>query len=104
MASMHRARNLRECRARVFASGEAMLIKSRTLAVAAAASAALLALALPVASQATPIAFSAVLSGLNESPPNASPATGLAHVTIDRDAHTMAIDLVFDDLLGPNIA
>src|ERR1041384_5669916 len=81
-----------------------MLIKSRTLAVAAAASAALLALALPVASQATPIAFSAVLSGLNESPPNASPATGLAHVTIDRDTHTMAIDLVFDDLLGPNIA
>lgn len=49
---------------------------------------------------AAPITFSAILTGLNEEPPNASPGTGLAVVTIDDVAHTMRVDVEFEDLMG----
>lgn len=49
-------------------------------------------LAAPIAS-AVPMSFSAVLSGLNENPANASPATGFALVSIDPVAHTLTIDV-----------
>jgi hypothetical protein len=53
---------------------------------------------------AAPIVFTANLDGPSEVPPNASPATGLAFVTIDEAAHTMRVDVVFDGLLAPNAA
>jgi hypothetical protein len=59
-----------------------------------------LAVALTSAVQAGPVVFVAHLDGPSESPPNASPGTGTALVTIDRDAHTMAIDVEFEDLIG----
>jgi len=46
------------------------------------------------------IAYSASLSGLNESPVNASPATGLAMVTIDDVLNTMHVQVTFSGLLG----
>ena len=63
----------------------------------------LLALLLSVfagSANASPIQFTAVLSGPNEAPPTASPGTGLALVTIDPVAHTMFIDASFQSLLG----
>jgi len=53
---------------------------------------------------AVPISFFAILSGAAEAPPNASPGTGTALVTMDPDAHTMQVDAVFAGLLGPNTA
>jgi hypothetical protein len=55
--------------------------------------------ALPL--QAAPIVFNAVLTGPNEEPPNASPGTGSALVTIDDVAHTMQVQVTFADLLAP---
>lgn len=49
---------------------------------------------------AAPISYFALLSGPNEAPPNASPGIGWALVTIDTDAHTMAIEAAFSDLMG----
>ncbi len=53
---------------------------------------------------AAPIAFSAFLNGPSESPPNASPATGLALVVIDPVAHTLFVDVDFTGLVAPNTA
>ena len=53
---------------------------------------------------ATTYHFATSLSGLNESPPNASPATGLANVYFDDVANTMFVDVTYAGLLGPNIA
>jgi hypothetical protein len=53
---------------------------------------------------ATIIQYSASLSGLNESPANASTGTGLALVTIDDALHTMAIDTQFSGLTGTTTA
>lgn len=55
-------------------------------------------------SQAALYGFEAILSGLNESPANASPATGYGFITFDDVAKTMQVDVTFDGLLGPNIA
>jgi hypothetical protein len=60
----------------------------------------LLALAIPGQALAAPIVFRANLSGPAEEPPNASPGTGTAIVTIDDAAHTMSVDVQFEDLLG----
>jgi hypothetical protein len=49
---------------------------------------------------AAPITFSAILTGPNEEPANASPGTGFALVTIDDVAHTLRVDVDFQDLLG----
>src|SRR5262249_2380903 len=46
------------------------------------------------------IQYAAVLSGLNESPPNASPGTGTALVTFDLDLFTMRVETEFTGLLG----
>ena len=44
------------------------------------------------------------LDGASESPPNASPGTGTATVTIDTDAHTMQVMATFSGLLGTTTA
>ena len=44
---------------------------------------------------AAPIVFFANLAGLNEEPPNASPGTGTALVTVDAAAHTLGVDASF---------
>jgi hypothetical protein len=53
---------------------------------------------------AAPITFQAVLTGPNEAPPNASPGTGTALVTIDDAAHTLEIFIEFEDLVGSTTA
>lgn len=58
-------------------------------------------LAFAANAQATSFRYQAVLSGLNESPPNASPGTGLALVTFDDVADTLSIDAIFSGLLAP---
>ena len=50
--------------------------------------------------QASPITYTAILSGAAEAPPNASPGLGLAFVTLDLEAHTMRVGVTFADLLG----
>lgn len=59
---------------------------------------------LPSVSLAAPITFNFVLSGANESPVNASPATGSASVLFDIVAHTMQVDIAFAGLVEPNTA
>lgn len=54
--------------------------------------------------QATPITFTADLSGPAESPANASPGTGEATVIYDAIAHTLSVDVTFQDLLGTTTA
>ena len=53
---------------------------------------------------AGPISYSAILNGLNESPPNASPGTGFALVTIDTAAHSLIVSVNFAGLLGTTTA
>lgn len=50
--------------------------------------------------QAAVMVFTTTLSGPNESPPNASPGTGTAILTIDDIAHTMRLQTTFSGLLG----
>jgi hypothetical protein len=71
----------------------------RTHAAAKLFCAALLALS-GAAANATVIVYGAQLSGANESPPNASPGTGFANVTIDDVLNTMRVQVVFADLLA----
>ena len=54
--------------------------------------------------EAAPIVFTTALSGPNEEPANASPGTGFAIVTIDPVAHTLGVDVTFQDLTTPNTA
>ncbi|MCB2019266.1 MAG: CHRD domain-containing protein [Burkholderiaceae bacterium] len=60
------------------------------------------AVALPVA--AAESVYYADLSGANESPPNASPGTGWARVTIDFGSTTMRVEASFSGLLGTSTA
>lgn len=53
---------------------------------------------------AAPIVFAGNLSGPAEEPPNASPGTGTAAVTIDPEAHTMRVEAAFADLLAVTTA
>ena len=48
---------------------------------------------------ASPIFFTAALSGPNESPPNSSPGTGTALVTLDPIARTMEVQVTWSGLL-----
>jgi hypothetical protein len=48
--------------------------------------------------------YEAVLSGPNESPPNASPGTGLAFVNYDNVAHTLQVEVTFSGLTGTTTA
>ena len=72
----------------------------RSLAVVVVA---LAALAAPAA-RAEPVTFTATLTGAAEAPPNLSPATGFATVVFDLAAHTMAVDVSFEDLQGTTTA
>jgi hypothetical protein len=56
------------------------------------------------AAQAAITIYTATLSGPNESPPNASPGTGSATVTIDTVANTMQVSVTFSGLLGGTTA
>jgi hypothetical protein len=53
---------------------------------------------------AAPIFFTTNLSGPNEAPPNASPGTGTAFVTIDPVAHTLQVDVTFSGLVATTTA
>ncbi len=75
-------------------------MKARTLLSALSV---VLFLSVPAA-YAVPITFVGSLSGANEAPPNASPGTGSAIVTIDPDAHTLQVDVTFSGLLADNTA
>lgn len=48
--------------------------------------------------------YEGLLSGLNESPPNASPGTGFTRVTVDVDLFTMRVEATFSGLLGVTTA
>jgi CHRD domain/PEP-CTERM motif len=54
--------------------------------------------------EAIPITYTAFLSGPGEDPPNASPGTGFALVTIDTAAHTLEVSATFADLLSTSTA
>jgi hypothetical protein len=56
------------------------------------------------AAHATVVSFTAPLSGPAESPPNASPGTGLSQVDFDTVAHTMHVHTSFSGLLGNTTA
>jgi hypothetical protein len=59
----------------------------------------------PAASaNATIIIFNADLSGLQENPPNASPGSGFAIVTVDDSLLTMRVEATFEDLIGTTAA
>src|SRR5262245_5620328 len=61
-----------------------------------------LALAMPAAAALVPL--HANLDGLQETPPNASPATGTATMTLDTTANTITMTLNFSGLLAPQTA
>jgi hypothetical protein len=56
------------------------------------------------AAHATTIQYATTLSGANENPVNASPATGWAKVLIDDVANTMTVTANFSGLTGPTTA
>jgi hypothetical protein len=53
---------------------------------------------------AAPVTFFTQLSGLNESPVNASPGTGTVFVTLDTTANTLFIAASFQGMTGPVMA
>ena len=54
--------------------------------------------------QAAPMLFRAILSGPNESPPNASLGVGQADVFLDQIANTLQVNVVFSGLSGTTTA
>lgn len=63
-----------------------------------AAALALLAGAPPA--RALPVLYDVALTGSAESPPNASPGTGVGEVSVDGDTHQMRVTVSFSGLLG----
>jgi hypothetical protein len=61
-------------------------------------------LSVPSAARAAPVVHTAVLTGPSESPPNSSPGTGTATVTIDVVAHTLRVQATFSNLVAPTTA
>lgn len=59
---------------------------------------------LTIACSADTIKYGATLTGSNESPPNSSPGTGDALVTIDTVANMMRVQVSFSGLLGTSTA
>ncbi|MEZ5573016.1 MAG: CHRD domain-containing protein [Halioglobus sp.] len=53
-----------------------------------------------MSAQALPLVFTTVLAGTNEAPPNASPGSGNATVTIDNALKTMRLQAAFTNLTG----
>lgn len=73
----------------------------RTLtSIAAVAASGVAMLGLGSSANAAIIIYGATLTGLDESPPNASPGTGFAQVTIDTVAHIMRVEASFSGLTG----
>lgn len=72
----------------------------KSLACAVVAIAATLAFSTGAA-LAVPVVYSANLSGANENPPNASPGTGFAIVTLDADLNTLRVQVSFAGLSAP---
>jgi hypothetical protein len=56
------------------------------------------------AAQATPITYTAALSGANENPAVVTDGTGFATVTYDATTHLLTVDVTFDDLTGTTTA
>jgi hypothetical protein len=56
--------------------------------------------ALAMQAPAATLTYVAALSGPNEAPPNMSPGTGFATVTLDTTAHTMRVEVDFTGLTG----
>jgi hypothetical protein len=56
--------------------------------------------ALATQASAAILIYDATLSGPSESPPNASPGTGFAEVTIDNIANTMRVEVTFSGLVA----
>jgi len=56
------------------------------------------------AAMAHEVVYAALLSGPNESPPNASPGAGLVRVTIDFDLFTLRVEANFSNLQGATTA
>ena len=52
----------------------------------------------PLSAHAIPVTFTASLSGANENPAIVTPATGLATVILDAQAHTIQINVIFSGL------
>lgn len=50
--------------------------------------------------RAVPISYQTHLSGPAEAPPNASPGTGDALISLDTATHTLSVDVSFSNLLG----
>ena len=65
---------------------------------------ALATLLLASVSHAASISLFTTLSGPAEAPPNASPGTGSAAITLDTTAHTLFVSVVFSGLLGNTTA
>jgi len=55
------------------------------------------------AAHATPITFAFALSGANEVPPRASPATGFASIVLDPTAQTLQVNVSFSGLTSPDV-
>jgi len=64
----------------------------------------LLALAAALPAAAHEAVYRAVLTGSSEIPPNASPGTGTALITVDFDLFTMEVQVSFADLIGTTTA
>jgi hypothetical protein len=67
----------------------------------AAAFAALAILSTPAVVSANVVSFGAQLDGLHETPPNGSPGTGNALITIDTTADTVSFNVPFANLASP---
>jgi hypothetical protein len=66
--------------------------------------AAVAALAFSLPAQAVDTVYTTPLSGPAESPPNASPGTGFATVTLNPDLHTLRVQATFSGLTGTTTA
>src|SRR5258705_13741238 len=75
------------------------MIRAQALAAAAAAF-----VLLSAPAQAIPYLFSAHMSGLNENPTNASPATGFTKVILNQAANSLQVDVNWAGLIGGNPA
>lgn len=74
------------------------------MAIASLLALALVAVVLPSPVRAASIHLEALLSGANEVPPNASPATGFAEVIVDDVFNAIDVSLTFADLVAPATA
>ncbi|HUL72562.1 MAG TPA: CHRD domain-containing protein [Vicinamibacterales bacterium] len=63
-----------------------------------------LSLVLAARAGATPITYTATLSGLNENPATPSAGTGFATVVFDLAAHSLFVDVTFSGLTGTTTA